>query len=104
METDVLKNFDEKIDNLLDYISTGPINMCIDDENNINTEPILTNTAQIIENDDDDDEDAVEPVAKRTKGVARAKKIDPQLLIEGKILILFDFNRLRLLFYCFFSF
>lgn len=84
METDVLKNFTEKIEDLLDFKSTGPVAMSIEqsEEQNELDDKCLTNKAHIIE--ESEDEEISEPSAKRTRGAVRAKKVDAIMLIEGK--------------------
>lgn len=91
METEVLKNFSEKIDDLMEYKSTGPVEMAIDDDVKTTSAaaaevvaPVTESKVQIIEEDDDDDdeEDEDEPPAKRGRG--RPRKVDPVMLLEGE--------------------
>lgn len=77
METDVLDNFVVKTEDVLEYKSNGPVHM----------EPITDDaagsSAQIIEEEEEMEEDADEPKSKRGRREPR-KKIDPQLLLEGR--------------------
>lgn len=83
METDVLKKFNEKIEDLLEYKSTGPVAISIEqsDDQKEPDDINLTNKAHIIE--ENEDEKHAGPSAKRIKGEVRAKKVDPVMLIEG---------------------
>lgn len=93
METEVLKNFSEQIDNLMDYKSTGPVQMATEEELTTTTSESAKDAAateskvQIIEDaamdDDDDDED--QPPAKRGRG--RPKKVDAAMLLEGEFFL-----------------
>lgn len=76
METDVLDNFTVKVEDAMEITSAGPVQADL-------------NTAHIIEDDlvkdediadaDDDDE------PKKKRGKRESKKVDPQMLLEGKI-------------------
>lgn len=87
METEVLKNFSEQIDDLMEYKSTGPVAMVTEEELNTVPEviaPVIESKVQIIEEDDDDEDEDMEdeqPPAKRGRG--RAPKVDPVMLLEG---------------------
>lgn len=87
METEVLKNFSQQIDDLMEYKSTGPVAMVTEEELNTVPEviaPVINSKVQIIEEDDDDEDEDMEdeqPPAKRGRG--RAPKVDPVMLLEG---------------------
>lgn len=96
MEQEVLKNFSEQIDDLMDFKSSGPVAMITEDELSTGVEaaaaPVAESKVQIIEepedDDDDDDEDEEEqPPAKRGRG--RPPKVDPVMLLEGNCRRLF---------------
>lgn len=87
METEVLKNFSEQIDDLMDYKSSGPVAMATEEElTQAVVAPVTESKVQIIEEDDDDDEEEEEedeqPPVKRGRG--RPPKVDPVMLLEGK--------------------
>lgn len=76
METDVLNNFTVKVEDAMEITSAGPVHC---DEK-------ATSSAHIIEDDivkdDMDDSDDDEPKQKR--GRKEGKKVDPELLLDGK--------------------
>lgn len=82
METEVLQNFSEKIDDVMEYKSSGPVQMAAEDE--------LDQRTHIIETDGDDikmDDDSAGPsAAKRGRSAADGgvgKKVDAAMLLEG---------------------
>lgn len=79
METENLKHFTTKTDDVLDYKSCGPVEM-IDDP-----DAMVTKT-QIIGGDIADDVEMTdEPQTKRMKKDSKKDKIDPEMLLAGNL-------------------
>lgn len=81
METDVLNNFTVKVEDTMEYTSTGPVQMA-----HVPVDDAASNTHIIesIAKDEDITEEDDEPKHKRGRKDT-PKKQDPQLLLEGKI-------------------
>lgn len=84
METDVLNKFDVKVEEVMDFTSTGPVHM---EQLGKTDEDGASSYAHIIEDDivkdeDINDEEDVEPKRKRGRTV-QVGKLDPQKLLEG---------------------
>lgn len=77
METDVLNNFTVKVEDAMEVISTGPVHMQHNDDE--------ISGAHIIEHADSkmEDSDSDEPTQKRSR--KQGKKVDPEMLLDGKI-------------------
>lgn len=81
METDVLHNFNVKVEEVMEFTSSGPVHM------EQLSEDDTSSSVHIIEDDiykveDIDDESNNEPVQKRGR-FGQVKKQDPQMLLEG---------------------
>lgn len=73
METEVLKNFEEKIDDLMEYTSTGPVQMAEEEATESKTliiEDVKMETIDV-------------PPSKRGRGEPSLKKVDAAMLLEG---------------------
>lgn len=80
METDVLNKFDLKVEEVMELTSCGPVHM------ELLLEDATSSSAHIIEDDIVKDEDIVDESddePKRKRGRGQAKKLDPQMLLEG---------------------
>lgn len=85
METDVLNNFTVKVEDAMDFTSSGPVHM----QQNLDD----VSGTHIIENDSDDEMDDEEDDAPKQKRTRReSKKIDPVMLLEGKIISNLNIN------------
>lgn len=76
METEVLNNFSAQIDDVMEYTSTGPVQMADD------TDELSECKTQIIE---DVKSETIEPPAKKGRGEPSLKKVDAAMLLEGKL-------------------
>lgn len=84
METDVLNKFDVKVEEVMEFTSSGPVKM---EQLGATAEDSASAYAHIIEDDivkdeDIDDEEDDEPKRKRGR-TGQVKKMDPQMLLEG---------------------
>lgn len=79
METDMLNNFTVKVEDAMEVTSSGPVHSQDD----------IISGAHIIENDAEEkmeDSDDDEPTQKRSR--KQGKKVDPEMLLDGKILLI----------------
>lgn len=78
METDVLNNFTVKVEDAMEVTSTGPVHMQHNVDEISGAHIIENDVEQKMEESDDDDE----PAQKRSR--KQAKKVDPEMLLDGK--------------------
>lgn len=79
METDVLDKFDVKVEEVMEFTSSGPVHMEQQPDDD------TSSSAHIIEDDIVKDED-IDDEPKRKRGRAgQVKKQDPQMLLEGML-------------------
>lgn len=83
METDVLNNFTVKVEDTMEYTSSGPVQIADAPENDEDA-PSKTHIIESIDEDEVKMEDDDEPKHKRGRKET-VKKQDPQMLLEGKI-------------------
>lgn len=84
METEVLQNFAETIEDVMEYESAGPVQMAPEEELEAATAKSVVQIIETEKMEADDDEEEDQPPAKRGRGEPSLKKIDPAMLLDGE--------------------